>query len=95
MIALLFKKKKMNLSKQQNEIIQWLLHHRQETAYSTWQLLFGERDGKYPDRCIAYYDELSTKEKSDVELIIARYYALLFQNKNKLKIKDLAYEESI
>ncbi|QNK89075.1 hypothetical protein H7992_04945 [Sporosarcina sp. resist] len=53
-----------------------------------------ESESEKPDWCIAYYDELSPKEKSDVELIVARYFSMYYRNEtNRCKIEYLIYEE--
>ena len=88
-----FLKKRIQLNNKQREIIEWLIRHRKETAYSTWVSLFNERKSEYPDRCIAYYDGLSTKEKTDVELIIARYFSKYVNNRSltvRQVFKDLS-----
>lgn len=89
----MFFKKKIKLNEKQKEILMWLIHHQQLTAYSTWELLFNERKGKYPDRCIAYYDDLSPKEKAEVELIIARYFALHWNKKSHSVVRSLRAQD--
>ena len=67
------------------------------TAYKTWERLFRERKSERPDRCIAFYDNLSPKEQSDVELIIARWFTLKHEYTNRSEINiitDLLYKES-
>lgn len=87
----------LNLNKEQQELIQWLTRHKQQTALETWNLLFRERESENPDRCIAYYDALTPPEKAEVELVIARFFTLLYAQGTALSYRHvmnfLAYDE--
>lgn len=72
----------MNLNAKQHDIIGWMINHPNydtiygSTALATWQLLFRQRESDYPDKVIGYYDNLTSQEKADVELVVARYFAI-------------------
>lgn len=87
-------KKKIILSKEQERIIEWIVRHSRDTAYSTWNILFNERKSDAPDECIALYDELSIKEKREVELITARFFSIPNHYTLSIKyvFKQLSYE---
>lgn len=91
------KKRNFDLSETQKEILTWLLYHQRITAYSTWKLLFDERNSNNPDKCIAYYDSLSPKEKAEVELIISRYFFLYWGDKglSSSSIKNMSPNQII
>ncbi|MGN4128103.1 hypothetical protein ACMGD3_24315 [Lysinibacillus sphaericus] len=76
---------KIVLSDEQKEILFWLFHHAKLTALDTWLMLFRERKSEYPDYCIKLYDELSLKEKQELEFIFAKYYLLRLKRKVKIR----------
>ena len=94
-------KNKIMLSKEQKILLEWLCHHTTAhgTAYSTWQMLFNERESETPDICIVIYENLTIEEKINVELIFARFIAITLNTtqKKKRKLNDwidyLSYKE--
>ncbi|WP_332237926.1 hypothetical protein [Sporolactobacillus sp. KGMB 08714] len=87
-------KQKLVLNDKQTEIIEWMIVHAHHTALETWQMLFSERNSREPDRCIAYYDNLNSIQKADVELVVARYFNLHAKGIGvKKSYKDLLYVE--
>lgn len=81
-------KEQMVINDKQREIIEWMIAHGYHSALTTWKLL--------PNKYIALYDSLNPIQKADVELIVARHFAISVRKlggKRNTNYEDLLYVE--
>lgn len=86
-------KNRINLTEEQIELINWLIHHNlfpcTKSLYEVLSQLFEERNSKHPDKCIEMYDQMSMKERNEIYLILSRYYADYYNNGRILTLKEI------
>mgnify|MGYP001164604116 CR=1 FL=1 len=82
MVSINLKKKKMNLSNEQREVITWLLYHHLGTLHETLNSLLREREANIPDKCVAMYDAMTNEKRNEIILILSRYYNDVYKNGN-------------
>lgn len=87
-------KKKLKLSDEQRKILNWLIVNQQATPYLTWKIFFMEKENPNPDPRVFLFDNLSFPEKSEVELVLARYFSRSYRTcRVPNDFETLLYEE--